>query len=214
MANSANVQWVISGVADLSAFLSDLKPSTQAKIIAKTMEVASKPIIQLAREKAPKKTGALAKSLGSITRIYPSKGQIVSYIGARRGYYTEAFSVKTRKRTAVSLKPGQRSTRRVTPANYSHLVEYGHRSVNGGGVLPNYGGRVSGQWNSVNKGRSIRKGTTGATSFVAPRPFLRPAFEQGKAFAEARVVEGFDRALEREFARAQRKFNKTIKLAA
>lgn len=215
MANSARITWEISGVTDLRAFLADLKPSTQAKIIAKTVEEASKPIIRMARDKAPRKTGALKKALGSITRIYPQKGQIISFIGARRGYYVEAYSIKTKRKIAISAKPGQiDSSRRVSPANYSHLVEYGHRSVHGGGALPNYGAKVSGVWNSVNKGKSIRQGSLSATSFVAPRPFLRPAFEQGKQFAEARIIVGFEKALEREYRRARAKHSKTIKLAA
>lgn len=212
--NSQNIQWVISGVSDLSAFVRELKPSAQARIIRKTLEDASAPIVRLAKQKAPKKSGALRKSIGVVVRAYPAKGTVTGFIGARRGTYAEMKNIRTKRKTATLLKPGQNTMKRITPANYSHLVEYGHRSVHGGGTLPNFGERVPGVWNAKNKGRSQRKGTISATSFVPPRPFLRPAFEQGRAFAEARIIDGFEKAIEREYARAKAKLSKTIKLAA
>lgn len=200
MANSQNVRWEITGISDLGGFLSSLNPSSQARILKTTMDEANKPIIRLAKSKAPKKTGALRKSIGSVTRVYAKDGKVVGFIGARRGTYTE-----TEKGGAKLLKPGQKSSRRITPAKYSHLVEYGHKSVNSDGA----GGNV---FNSVNKGKSIRKGTASSHNFVSPRPFLRPALDQGKQAATGVIVAGFEKALNREYARAKRQYNRRIVL--
>jgi len=215
MGNKSKGQFILSGVVDLSRFLRELKPSTQMAIIATSVEAASKPIVSQARSNVSVRSGALKKSIGAIIRKYPRTGSVAAFIGARRGSYAIATSLKTKKTGLIKLHGSEDSTQRITPANYSHLVEFGHRSVHGGGNLSRgREGPIKGHWNSVNKNKSIRKGTLHETSYIAPKPFLMPAFESGKAFAEQRIIEGFEKAILRECEKAQKKFSKKINLAA
>ena len=147
--------------------------------------------MSLAKAKVPRDTGALRASLGMVVRRYPERGIIMGLIGARRGYF----------RKGKRLKAGAGRRGANSPAHYSHLVEYGHNLVVGTGIR---GGTT--------KGRSIRKGTISAKAYVLPRPFLRPAVEQGRGAADAALADGFGRALEAELKRAKRKFTKASKV--
>ena len=156
------------------------------------MARAAKPIATLAKAKAPADTGALRKAIGSLVRRYPTKGVIIGLIGALRGYY------KPSKRGARRVRKGESTKGAASPANYSHLVEYGHRmAVSSGGAAAR-----------SNKGKSFRKGTLTETGYVLPRPFLAPAAAQGQGAADAALGDGFGAAIEAEFKRAKRKFDR------
>ena len=191
----------LTGITDLRGFIKDLNPGSQDRIIMGGMKTAGDTIAKIAKTKiVNNETGALRKSLGTVVKRGRKTGLLMAFVGARSRYYVGG------KR----LKAGQsyKKTQLRNPAKYSHLVEYGHRSVHGGGALPNYGEKVSGVFNSVNKGKSIRRGTVKATSFVPPRPFLYPAFLQGQNTAQSQMTKGFDRALRVEYNRAKRRFDK------
>jgi hypothetical protein len=191
MARSSAITINLSGLAGLREGLAGLRPSAQSRILGGAMEKAAKPIVSLAKAKAPKDTGALRASLGSVVRRYPEKGQILGLVGALRGYY------KPGKRGVRKLRKGESPKGAAAPANYSHLVENGHRMATATGTS----GRA-------NKGKSFRKGTLTETGYVLPRPFLAPAAAQGQAAADAALGDGFGAAIEAEFKRAQRKFDK------
>lgn len=215
MGNKSKGQFILSGLTDLSGFLKSLRPDHQVELITAAVEAASKPILSQARSNVSVRSGALKKSIGAIIRKYPKTGSVAAFIGSRRGSYAIATNIKTKKTGPTKLRQGEDSTQRITPANYSHLVEFGHRSVHGGGNLS--GGRegpIKGHWNSVNKNKSIRKGTLHETSYIAPKPFLIPAFESGKAFAQQRIMEGLNKALLKECQNARIKHSKTLNLAA
>lgn len=192
MANASKVFIDFSSLQGLREGLAGLKPSTQAHILAVTMEKATRPIVSLAKAKAPRKTGALRKSIGAVVRTYPEKGQVIGLIGSLRGYYKPDGKGIARK-----VKPGKSAKGADSPSNYSHLVEFGHRIVS-----------AKGQSGAGIKGKSIRKGTIAASGFVAAHPFLRPAAEQGKEAADNAIAEGFGIAIERELGKARSKFTK------
>lgn len=207
MANSIKTKFVLTGVSDLRGFLGELKLQTQDRVIAETVKAAAAPIVADAKKRVVERTGALKKSLTAVVKKQKRTGATVAYIGAQVGYFSANKTTKGGYKTK-RWKAGDSADMYVAPYKYSHLVEYGHRSVHGGGALPNYGEKVKGVWNAINEGKSIRKGTVGATSFVPPRPFLSPAFEAGKTQAEAKIIEGFEKAVAREYERAKRKFNR------
>jgi hypothetical protein len=191
----------LTGITDLRGFIKDLNPGSQDRIIMGGMKTAGDTIAKIAKTKiVNNETGALQKSLGTVVKRGRNTGLLMAFVGARSRYYVGG----------QRLKPGQsyKNSQLRNPAKYSHLVEYGHRSVHGGGALPNYGEKVSGVFNSVNKGKSIRAGTVKATSFVPARPFLYPAFLQGQNAARSQIIKGFNRALNVEFNRAKRRFDK------
>lgn len=146
-------------------------------------------IVTRARQLVPRDTGALRKSLGVVVKKMPRTGKIMAFIGARRSYYSKGKKIK---------KGGDRRGAQ-SPAHYSHLVEFGHRS----GVATGRSGRL-------NSGQSFRSGTLTQRSYVLPRPFLRPAFEQMRDHAHKQIVAGFNRALEIEYRRARRRFTRKL----
>lgn len=191
MARSA-VTINLSGIAALREGLAGLKPSAQSRILGDAMGRAARPIVSLAKAKAPADTGALRKAIGAIVRRYPNKGVILGLIGAIRGYY------KPSKRGARRVRAGESTRGASAPANYSHLVEDGHRmAVSTGGPAAR-----------TNKGKSFRAGTLSETGYVMGRPFLAPAAQQGQADADAALADGFGEAVAAEFTRAKRKFDR------
>lgn len=192
MARAAAVSINLSGIQGLREGLAGLKPSAQSRILGDAMGRAAKPIVTLAKAKAPTDTGALRKAIGSLVRRYPNKGVIMGLIGALRGYY------KPSKRGARRLRQGESAKGASAPANYSHLVENGHRMA----VL------TGGPSARANKGKSFRASTLTETGYVLGRPFLTPAAQQGQAAADAALGDGFGQAVEAEFRRAKRKFDR------
>lgn len=210
--NSIQTKFTLTGVTDLRGYLGDLKVSTQEAIIRDTVKDAAQPIVADAKQRVEELTGALKKSLGVVVKKNRKTGAMVAYIGARMGYYGVTKTKKGSYKTKL-LKAGEDSKLYAAPYKYSHLVEFGHRSVHGGGALPNYGEKVKGVWNSINEGKTIRKGTVKATSYVPGRPFLGPAFTAGKDAAEQRIVAGFDKAVQKAHERAMRRFNRKVILS-
>lgn len=141
----------IKGDKELIAALNELPIAIQRKILRKAMGKAAKPIIRLARSKAPKKSGTLKKSIGHKVRTYKGSGTTLAVIGARSGVFGAYRG----------------SSRPVVPFYTSHLVERGHRIVVGGKI--------------TKEGRRTQTDHTGkVVGEVAPRPFLKPAYEAGK----------------------------------
>ena len=127
MANRASIEFQLGGINDLAPFISALKPSAQSRIIGQSMGFATKPIVSAAKARVPTDSGALKRAITSIIRRYPEKGYVAGFVGAARGYYSGGRKLKK----GQAKKKGYR-----TPANYSHLVEYGHKRAGGGFVSP------------------------------------------------------------------------------
>jgi HK97 gp10 family phage protein len=196
MANPLKINLQLDGLNDLAPFLKSLKPSRQSRILGETMAKAGKPVANLAKQKAPKDTGALRRSITVVVRRYPQRGKVIALIGAAKGYYGKGSTGKLRRLGAKDSREGSRS-----PAYYSHLVEYGHRMA-----------VSTGQDARTNKGKTFRKGTLQETGYVLARPFLRPAVVQGKPLADAEIAKGFALAIEHEHRNASRKFSRASKL--
>lgn len=191
----------LMGVTDLRQFLTGIDPWVQQRIIKKTVEEASKPIVSLAKSLVPSRTGALKKSLGSIVRVYPRTRVILAVIGARKGAFVEGKNGKAR----VARKGDKGGV--LLPHKYSHLVEFGHMQTKGE-VSPAFTKGVGNtESNKTRRNKQARDKT-----FVQGRPFLQPAFEAGRVFAENRIKEGFEIAIKREALRMQRKIAKMTQL--
>ena len=181
----------LTGVTDLRQFLKGIDPWVQRRVIIKTVEEAGKPIVSMAKSLVSVRTGALKKSLGVVVREYPKTRNITAIIGARTSEYIIGKSGKAR-----AAKVGDKGF--LLPHKYSHLLEFGH-----------YSAAATGQSvSSGTKGTTRRKGNFTTRSFIQGKPFLRPAFEAGKIFAENRIKEGFEIAVKREYERMQKKIAK------
>lgn len=194
-----------SGLHKMASQLSRLAIGNQAPILAAGMQTATAAIRDSAKSRlkpgAGELTGALKKAMDNKVKSYEDGGVVLGLIGPRTGAYATGDKVRRVKKNAgeSGVDYRKRTKGMVQPSKYAHLLEFGHRSVHGGGALPNKGEKVKGVWNSVNRGRSIRKGTVSATSYVPPVPFLRPAFDAGVGALETTLADATRKAMEAEF---------------
>ncbi len=175
MGNTMRIGFALSNFKELQAMLTNLPAKTEQNVIGVALEAAAKPIVAAAKRIAPKETGALRKSITHALRKYPKKTMVI--IGPDRNYYEGGKKVK----------PGQWRKGQDRPANYAHLVEFGHVKV------------------ARKKGTSRRKGTAQEIGFVAARPFLRPAVWQNEKAAAQAFEIGVTKGLEREIKKMNRK---------
>lgn len=160
MANSAYHN--ITGMEDLSKNLRGLSDDMRLRVIAIAVKRGARPVLRAAKRHAgkSKRTGALQKSLTSVTRQYKQQATAIEVVGPDRNYYADG----------KKLGKGASRAGADRPTKYAHLVEYGHYSTAG-----------TGRKVSVSKGTSRRKGTFVENSFVRGQPFLRPAINESKA---------------------------------
>jgi len=187
MANTLRTKWTVSGITDLRGFISEIKPSAQSRIIAGAMAEASKPVVQSAKGKVRKDTVALRRSLGFVVRRYPAKGQVASFIGARKGKY-KTTKTKTGAASVRRAKKGEEGAMQ-NPSKYSHLVEFGHKIASGGALRNTFQTEmtvVNGKRRLRKTDRVKKKATGTATGFVRAYPFLAPAV--ARYWVGARVI--------------------------
>ncbi len=134
------LRFQITGQTELARALRGLSSEIQQQAAVHAMEQAMQPVVDAARQLAPVgDTGGLKRSIGFIIRKYKKGAIVFGIVGPRRGF---GVPDKTKK------------TGRTEPANYAHLVEYGHA--------------ISGN----------------AAGWVSAHPFLRPAWDSTRAKVE------------------------------
>lgn len=87
--------------------LNSLAERVQRKILRKVLRRVGKPMVAEARKRVRRRSGTLAKSLGTVIRTY-KKTSVVAIMGPRGGF---------------------RATwdgKEIDPVNYAHLIEKGH----------------------------------------------------------------------------------------
>lgn len=137
----------------------------------KAMRAGGTPIARLMRNLASRRTGGLKKSIGKRVKAYPRSKNVIAIIGPRAdfaGLPTPEGVVWLRGKKGMQglrLRPGKR----IRPAKYAHLVEFGTKAH----VIENWFGH-EGQ----------RKLIRGARS----RPFVEPAYRQGEQAAFQKIA--------------------------
>lgn len=174
MANKAQV--VLEGAETLHAVLNELPKSVRGEVLAEALKKAVVPIRRHTIAKAPKRTGALKKSITAKVISYPKDGRAVALIGPDRNYYMGGKRVK---------KGGDKRGA-DKPSNYAHLVEFGH-----------YSGTSSAGFGGFAKGTTLRKKTAQARSFILPKPFLRPGLMAGESAANTILAAEVESAMAR-----------------
>lgn len=175
MANSVN-RTSFTGTAALLNVLRALPAAVRADILKPACEKAARPIQRSIAGMAPKDTGALRRSIQVKGIADKTKGTAAALVGPDRSYYREGKRL------------GKGADRRGAnkPANYAHLVEFGHAS-----------GASSERFGGFKKGTTVRKKTAEAKSFVLPRPFMRPGFAAGAPMAEAILAQEIGTSIEK-----------------
>ena len=175
MANSVH-RHAFTGTESLLQVLRGLPAAVRSEILEPACVKAAKPIQTAISALAPNDTGALKRSIRVKGVSDKTKGTAAALIGPDRSYY--------RNGRKVAKNADRRGANK--PANYAHLVEFGH--VSGANSI-GFGGFA--------KGTSVRKKTAEAKSFVLPRPFMRPGFAAGAPFAEALLVQEIGGSIEK-----------------
>lgn len=171
----------VLGVDALTGALRALPEDMRTRTLAAGMKALLQPIKIAAKRYAKRSedTGALRESITDKVVSYPQSARVVGLVGPDRHYYSRGIRLKTGFGRLLAADKRR-------PANYAHLVEYGHVSV------------------QPRKGTSRRRKTAivSKKEFVPAKPFLRPAVattraQQAEAFATG-IARGLNSAIDRE----------------
>jgi hypothetical protein len=165
--------------------LKELESKAARKAIRQGVNEVSKLVLAEARALVPRRSGQLAKSLGRKVKAFRDGRGVYAVVKPRSGVWVRAAPGITGVRSRFS-KSGKKSTfvkkfrvefggKTIDPVKYAHLVEYGRRQV----LLKAKKVLADG---TVIYGRKVRS--------VAPRPFLRPAWERYRTQAP-RIIHGY-----------------------
>ena len=184
MANSVTLKF--SGLAGIRDVLKKLPDETQKKVLRPAIGKAAKPLLSAAKARVPVRTGALRASLTSLVRRGKKDGLYYAAVGPSSDYFLGGKRVRGNQSKAGADKP----------ANYAHLVEFGHMSAAATGVDV-----------ATAKGTRRRRGKKGSDqaftprSFVLPQPFMRPAMmssrDQVEKVLAAEIRKGLEDAVNR-----------------
>lgn len=106
------IRFQITGATEIAKALQGLSSKIAQGIAMAAMETAVQPVVDAARNLTPVgETGELKRSIGFAVRQYRKGRLTFGVVGPRRGFGVADASTKTGT---------------TDPANYAHLVEYGH----------------------------------------------------------------------------------------
>ena len=181
MANSTDLK-LVSGMGKLSQLLKDLPLAVRERVLLAATDAAIQPIKTWAKRfaKRSERTGALRNSIIAKTKSYAGGLVVVGLVGPDRNYYVRGAKLTVRN----GLLRGATSSGVSRPANYAHLIEYGHHTV----------ASIKGTTRRKKTAIPTRSGTT----WVQPKPFLRPAVLQSRTEQIAAFERSASRGLQRE----------------
>lgn len=164
----------IRGMDQVGAFLKQLPKDLATKLLASAVNAGADILVPVAKQYARRsvRTGALYASIGKKVVNYPTTPAAVAVVGPRRGYF---------RKGGVKVGDGESRSGAESPSHYAHLVEFGHIQKAHGGTIR------AGNAKAVGAGKM---------TFVAPRPFMRPAYHQTLGAVNRAMVEGLRRGIE------------------
>ena len=159
MANASK----LVGLSEIRAVLKTLPSELRVKVMAVALKRAARPLVDAAKGFAARsvKTGALQNSITSLVKKGRG-GDSYALVGPSRDYFRGG---KKLKKNAVRSGADK-------PANYAHLVEYGHHAATGA------------------KGGSRRGKSTASAAWVPAKPFMRPAVAAAQSAIAGELAEG------------------------
>lgn len=169
--NSAYLHISLVGDKELIAKLNSLGSKVYRKVIKQASRKAFAPVIKSAREKAPKESGLLKKSIGVKQKAYPRNGRFVTIVGPRTGFA---------KTVVVNTPFGPKKIKR-DPVKYAHLVEFGTQAHSLSQGAEN---RIRGNSEENRIGFAIAMQGGNDHPGATAKPFMRPAFDGNESRAK------------------------------
>jgi hypothetical protein len=195
MANSAYKH--ITGMDTVTGILQVLPREVRNDIMKTSLAAAARPIVRAAKRyaRSSRQTGALMQSIDQKVINYRNTNTAVAIVGPRRDYY-RAGKILGRKDNRAGAS---------RPANYAHLVEFGHRARNSEqntklktviktGAAERRRAAEAGELTSAG-------GVRRALTWVPAKPFIRPAAMTAAPQAAAAFVKGMEKGIERTRAK-------------
>lgn len=119
--NSVQTKLVFTGLEGFYKVIEGLSLEMQTVILKEGVTQAVKPLVRLAKQYAPKRTGALAASISSKVIPMRKTGTAVAIMGPAKGRFSGG----------KMLKKGESAADSDQPSRYAHLVEFGHLTPKG-----------------------------------------------------------------------------------
>lgn len=192
--NSMKIGFKVSNFKEFADMLADLPASVASRVMGDAMGQALRPMVSAVKARVPTRTGALKKSITSKVIRYPDKGKVVGIVGPDKA----ARYLGGRK-----IVRGGKVLQTDRPANYAHLVEFGH-----------YSAAATGKKVKSTKGLTIRKHTLYPQSFIRAQPFMRPGVAASEGAVADALADGVAVGLEREHKRQLSKLKRLRKSSA
>lgn len=186
-----NVSVDTSQLNDLIQRLADVDKRAARKAMKQGVNEVTKLVLAEVKSLVPTNTGMLKKSLGRFVKVGDGGRSVLGVVKPRAGVWmADAPGLVGRRMTRngktrvfvqkFKLTPQGPLARVVNPVRYAHLVEFGRVAVtvkkkkvlSGGGVV--YGRKVAA---------------------MAPRPFMRPAWDKYQGQATAIVAKYLSQAM-------------------
>jgi HK97 gp10 family phage protein len=120
------VQIKVTGLKEVDAELKKLGSKEGTKVLRRAMLIATAPIVKQAQANAPKRSGALAESIGSRFGVGREEGLRSSILPPLGGRFTVVIAPLRKSRVAVALYNLVYGRRRPD-IYHGHLVEFGTR---------------------------------------------------------------------------------------
>jgi HK97 gp10 family phage protein len=155
---SSPVTMRVEGLSKALKNLHELGGRIKNKGVRRALTAGSKVLVRAASSGAPKQTGTLAKAMIGKIKAYRRGAYLLAIIGAKSRKYANGRN----------------------PANYSHLVEFGHRIAVGGALA---------RLKKPKKPRVTRVATGTHKGDVPGNPFMRRAAQAGMRTSEAIIFQ-------------------------
>lgn len=159
----------LTGDVELQNILKNLPDNIYRKVIARASRKAVGPVLRSARNKAPRETGLLRKSLGIKVKQYKRAGVTVALVGPRKGF---------KELVKVYMHGGKANNVYRNPVSYAHLVEFGTRAHS---LTADAENRITSGSKEDVRQYMLAITTPKKHPGAKAQPFLRPAYDENRA---------------------------------
>lgn len=177
----------VGGMDGISASLRAYPEAMRSQILGTAVGRAARPVRQAAKRfaQSSRRTGALQESISVVVREYENRGKAVAVVGPSKDSFKAGKKVGKKDSKQGADKPHK----------YAHLIEFGHVARNSSNNTGTFK-KTSARDRKRAFGEilpSVRKTTT----FVAARPFMRPAIISTAGRVQSDILLGVKQGMSR-----------------